>query len=193
VAKPAPPPKRTERPKKPLSPQEILAKRYGTSDMVEVATAAMRKQAYDDAIAALEATPKDHAKSALVPLLLLDASLGAGDLRKARSAASDYKGRDAYFDLLRGELSRRRGDFGEALRYYGEAVLKPSAIRDPRQVRGEALLYTARVRTELHKASPSNDTRLQALNAWMAVKRQYSSEPSHAYFKEANATMATIR
>jgi hypothetical protein len=101
--------------------------------------------------------------------------------------------RDGALDIVRGRLAQGEGNADRALELFQSAMIKPSVVTDLKPVRSDALYCTARIRTDQHKAAPSAETRLQALNAWLALKKHHASEPGSARFREANAAMAEIQ
>ncbi len=66
-------------------------------------------------------------------------------------------------------------------------------VKNSRSVRKDALYYTALIYDKYYRNSPSATTRLQALNAWNNVKKNYMGTPNNPRFKTANEKLSTIR
>ncbi|MBD3244246.1 MAG: hypothetical protein GF331_26880 [Chitinivibrionales bacterium] len=194
LSTPAATPKRTAGPRPKQSPLERLRSEYGTTDYIEIGTQALQQKAYADAILAFEQVKPGDKAYTKASVYLLESYVLAGKLAEARGLVRKRRGiKDAQFDLLAGELARKAGDTATALERYQSAMLKPSRVRPVSAVRSDALCYTARIHTAQYHGDPSSDNRIQALNAWFALKRHHVEDQSHPRFKEANRTMAGIR
>lgn len=195
-ASPGPAARKTAHPsrsRRPPSPTARLARTYGTSDMYEAGHKALAAGKYADATLALKSVPAKHPKSQTAAVLLCQAYLAQGKTAEARKVADTQTAtKDAQLDLLRGELARRAGDTDRALDYYQEALLKPSATRPVNAVRSDALTFTARILTARHESAPNAQSRVEALTAWLAVKRLHENSKEHPHFVEANKTMAAF-
>lgn len=191
---PTAPAKPSTKPQPEQSPVERLLSAYGTSDFVDIGARALEKKAYSDAILALEQVDKGHRDYTRASVYLLETYVQAGRVNEARTLVRERRGvKDAQFDLLAGELARKGGDADGALERYQAAMLKPSVVRPVSNVRSDALCYIARIRTAQYRADSTPENRIQALNAWFALKRHHVNDQSHPRFKEANTTMAGIR
>jgi serine/threonine protein kinase len=170
-----------------------LLKKYASDNVGQAAQKALSRGAYDDAVAALQRAPRGAIPQALAATMLLEAYVGAGRLDDAQRLAATITADDAQVELLRGLLAQQRSEPSAALEYYQKALLKPSAVRNVSDIRSDALLYSARLRSDAYRANGTPDNRLQALNAWAALKRHHTADRSHPRFREANVEMARIR
>lgn len=168
-------------------------KKYASDDAAQAARQALARGAYDDAVAALQSAPRGSVSQPIAAAMFLEAYIGTGRLDDAQRLATTITADDAQVELLRGLLAQRRSQSGAALEYYQKALLRPSTVRKVSDIRSDALLYSARIRSDAYRANDTPDNRLQALNAWAALKRHHAADPGHARFKEANIEMARIQ
>ena len=99
---------------------------------------------------------------------------------------------DPIADYLTRIRNAAKENYTKALNHYQKSLTGPSAIiKDPKAIRKDALYYTAWVRDKLYEGNSSPETRLQALTAWNALKKEYRDTPNHPRFKQANKKLAT--
>lgn len=165
-----------------------LQKKYKTDNLIDIGEKACKEGKFTDAIKALNAASEDSPKK---PLLLLWAYVETKNLSKARKASTSYEGKDAFAELLRGRIEVAKENYTKALNHYQKSLMRPSTIKDPKSIRNDALYYTAWVRDKLYEKNSSSETRLQALTAWNALKKEYRDTPNHPRFKQANKKLAT--
>jgi len=178
---------------KPLSALDGLRQKYGSDDPVTIGRKALAYGAGDDAIAALSEIPAGHPESDVKTMLLFEAFLMSRKMGDALLIATSENIIDAQFDYLCGLLYKVTGKNKQALEYLQTALTKPSRVRNRTEIRNDALYETAVIWSSQHRTSPSEDTRIQTLNAWNTVKRTYMSTPSHPRFKRANMELASIQ
>jgi len=170
------------------SPAEQLQKKYETNDLIEIADRACQSGRFSDAVTALKASLNDSPKKSL---LLLWAYIELNRLSEARNISRSLQISDAFLDLCKGQLESAAGNSKNALDYYQSSLVKPSIMKDRVSMRNDALYYIAVEHDKHYKASPSAETRLQALTAWNNLKKMYIATPSHPRFKLANEKLAT--
>jgi hypothetical protein len=176
-----------------ISPIDELKKKYGNDDLLVIGKNALKARDVDDAIFALENVPASHPDRITKTLLLFDVYLLSGKLVEALAIANNESIFDAQFDFLCGRLYEQTNKNKKALQCYQTALTKPSVIRGRNEIRNDALYQTAVLWTTQHRANPTADTRIQALNAWNTVKRTYMTTPAHPRFKKANSELASIQ
>lgn len=169
---------------------EEIKKKYGKEDIVELTLSAMRANDINIVPFLLSKIP-DY-ESTKKKILLLEFYLLTGRLNEAENIASESIN-DAYFEYLCGKLYERKGNLSMALTFYERSLTKPSVIKNPSEVRNDALYETANIRTIFYRSNPNPDTRLQALNAWNIVKRNYMDKPNHPRFQRANVELSNIQ
>jgi serine/threonine protein kinase len=170
-----------------------LKKTYGTSDFVEIGQNALAKNAYDDAILALENVPSGSSQHEKAFIMLIDALIQADKLRAAKEKIQSEQVNDAQYNLLAGQMYQRMGRNKDALDNFQTALTRPSKYRNIRDVRNDALYYTALAYGEFYKDDPSQDNRGLALQSWRVVKNMYSSNPDNARYKKAVNELASIK
>jgi enamine deaminase RidA (YjgF/YER057c/UK114 family) len=178
---------------RPPTAAELLHHAYGKTDLLSIARIALARGNSHDAILALELTPATNPQYALRNLLLLDQYIQANRLADATKLAGKMSVDDGQYELLIGRLADLQGQARRALDHYQSAIVKASSVRDIKDVRSDALYYTARIYTAQCEASPSAEARAQALNAWLSLKRLHAADPTSERFREANAAMASIK
>lgn len=167
-----------------------LAATYGSSVPGEIARAALSRGNAADAVTALRRNT--GTLTAQEKVLLAQALLETNDLKEAEMVVSGLPVLDGQTVLLTAAIQEKRGHPDLALSSYQQALVTPTTLGPPAEVRGLALYRTALLRETIYTQSPSAATRLQALNAWTAVKRLYESTPQHFRFKEANHKLAAF-
>ncbi len=174
-----------------LSDLDRIKQKYSIEDLLFIGKTAVKNHAYNDAIIALENLSESHPEKELKNLLLFEAYLESGRTRDALFIANSNSIVDAQYDYLWGKLNEKLGKTKEALDNYQSALTKPSIARSRNEIRFDALYNTALIWSTLYKANPTQDSRIQMLNAWNIVKRSYANNPDHPRFKKANTELAS--
>ncbi len=175
------------------SPLESLKKKYASGDFVVVGQAALAKGQFDDAILALDNVPASSPQHEKAFLLLVDAYIQADRLRAAKEKILNEEVNDAQYCLLAGEMYQHMGRNKDAIRNFQTALTKPSKYRNIRDVRNDALYFTAVAYGELYKDDPSIDNRGLAMQSWRVVKSMYGNSPDSPRFKKAVNELANIK
>jgi serine/threonine protein kinase len=175
------------------SSADRLKKSYGSSDFVEVGQRALAKNAFDDAILAFDNVPAGSPQHEKAFLLQIDALIQSDKLREAKEKIQNEQVNDAEYSLLSGEMYQKMGRNKDALENFQTALTRPSKYRNIRDVRNDALYYTALTYSEMYKDDPSNDNRGMALQSWRVVKNMYSSNPDNGRYKKAVNELASIK
>ncbi len=171
-----------------LAPIDRLKKEYNSSDFLDIAQAAIAKNAHDDALLALDNAPQNDRAF----LLLIEALVSADKLRAAKEKVQSAQINDAQYNLLAGELYQKMGRNKDALENFQTALTKPSRYRNIREVRNDALYYTAVAYSEIYKDDPTPDNRGLALQSWRVVKNMYSNAPDNNRYKKAVSELSSI-
>jgi serine/threonine protein kinase len=175
------------------SPLDKIKKTYGASDLVEIGQSALSKNAFDDAIMALENVPAGSPQHEKAFLMLVDAMIQSDKLRAAKEKILNEQINDAQYSLLSGEMYQKMGRNKDALENFQTALTRPSRYRNIRDVRNDALYFTALTYSELYKDDPSSDNRGMALQSWRVVKNMYSSNPDNGRYQKAVRELASIK
>lgn len=175
-----------------LSPVDILKKKYKNPDMFVIASNAIQKKAFYDAILALENLPDHHPQRNNAKIMLLESYLETNRLKRASSLVKEVKSHDAQFHYLCGILFEKQGNSTDALGCYQQALIRPGRVRETQKIRRDALYNIAVLRSGLHRKNPTENTRVQAINAWIVVKRTYSAAPDHFRLKKADDELAAL-
>jgi serine/threonine protein kinase len=175
------------------SPADRLRKTYGSSDFMVIGQTALQRGALDDAIAALENVPSSSPQHDKAFILLLEAYIQADRLRTAKELSLKEQPNDAQYCLLCGEMYQKMGRNKDALEYLQSAITKPSKFRNVRDVRNDALYYTAVTYSEMYKDDPSPDNRGLTLQSWFVVKNMYANNPNNQRYKKAVSELASIK
>jgi serine/threonine protein kinase len=187
-----PPTQPTTQPTSNESPVDLLIRKYGESDLVEVADAASRNSAWNDVITAIENIPPDSPKKTKGNVLLTLAYVEQGKAAKASQVLESFTSDDAFYVLLEGRVAFLQGKDKRALDKFDEALTRPSNFRNTQLVRNDALYYTAVTFDNRYNATLSPEARQQAMMAWNTLKRVYISQPDHPRFKLANQKLASF-
>jgi len=179
---PRPTPQKTE--------EERFLESYNTSNMETAFDRAYLKKNWKDVQYAAE---KAENLSARQKMFLAESYLVTDNLAQAEKLLERIDTDDGYAAILNARLYQQQNKLKLALDKFQEAMLRPSQHASSKQIRGDALYYTARIRSEHYQQSPSTQTRMQALTAWNVVKRYYSSDTNSERFIEANREMASIQ
>ncbi|MGE5670910.1 MAG: serine/threonine-protein kinase [Fibrobacterota bacterium] len=174
------------------SPVDALIRKYGESDLVEVAEAASRNGVWNDVITAIENMPPDSPKKTKGNILLVFAYVEQGKAAKASQVLGSFTSDDAFYVLLEGRIAFIQGKDKRALDKFDEALTRPSNFRNTLQVRNDALYFTAVTYDNRYNATLSPEARQQAMMAWNTLKRVYISQPDHPRFKLANQKLASF-
>jgi hypothetical protein len=170
-----------------------LKNSYGSSDFVEIGQRALAKSAFDDAILALENVPSSSPQHEKAFLMLIDAFVQSDNLRAAKEKIQSEQINDGEYSLLSGEMFQKMGRNKDALQNFQTALTRPCKYRNVRDVRNDALYYTALTYSEMYKDDPSSDNRAMALQSWRVVKNMYSSNPDSGRYKKAVNELASIK
>jgi serine/threonine protein kinase len=170
-----------------------LKKSYGSSDFVEIGQRALAKSSYDDAILALDNVPSGSPQHEKAFLLLIDALIQSDKLRAAKEKIQSEQVNDAEYSLLTGEMYQKMGRTKDALENFQTALTRPSKYRNIRDVRNDALYYTALTYSEMYKDDPSSDNRGMVMQSWRVVKNMYSSSPDNGRYRKAVNELASIK
>jgi serine/threonine protein kinase len=170
-----------------------LKKTYGSADFSEIGQKALAKNALDDAILAFDNVPSNSPQHEKAFIMQIEALIQADKLRTAKEKILNEQVNDAQYNLLAGELYQRMGRNKEAIENFQAALTKPSKFRNIRDVRNDALYYTALSYSEIYKDDPSNDSRGLALQSWRVVKNMYANAPDNARFKKAVTELSSIK
>jgi|WetSurMetagenome_2_1015567.scaffolds.fasta_scaffold00055_44 serine/threonine protein kinase len=175
------------------SSPEALKKKYRSDDPVAAGQAALSQGSFEDAVAILESVPASSPQHAKALLLEIDALIQSDKLRAAKEKLLNNRVDDAEYYLLSGEMYQRMGRNKDAIDNLQTALTKPSAFRNVRDVRNDALYFTAVAYGELYKDEPSQDNRGLALQSWRVVKNMYAASPGSGRFKRAVDELANIK
>lgn len=174
------------------SPVDMLIRKYGESDLVEIADAASRNSAWNDVVTAIENLSPDSPKRTKGNVLLTLAYIEQGKAAKAAQYLESFTSDDAFYVLLEGRIAFIQGKDKRALDKFDEALTRPSNFRNTQLVRNDALYYTAVTYDNRYNATLSPEARQQAMMAWNTLKRVYISQPDHPRFKLANQKLASF-
>lgn len=174
------------------SPDRLI-KSYGSSDFIEIGQRALAKNAFDDAIKSLENVPPNSPQHEKAFLMLIDAFVQSDNLRAAKEKIQSEQVNDGEYSLLSGEMYQKMGRNKDALANFQTALTRPSKYRNVRDVRNDALYYTALTYSEMYKDDPSSDNRAMALQSWRVVKNMYASSPDNGRYKKAVNELASIK
>lgn len=180
-------------PSQAASPLESLKQKYHSDDPLAIGQSALAQGAYDDAVAALESVPVSSSQHPKALLLQADALIQSDKLRAAKEKLLNNRIDDAEYFMLCGEMYQRMGRNKDAIDNLQTALTKPSGYRNVRDVRNDALYYTAVAYGELYKDDPSADNRGLALQSWRVVKSMYASATGNARYKRAVTELAAIK
>jgi serine/threonine protein kinase len=175
------------------SSTDRLKKSYGTSDFVEIGQRALAKNEFDDAVLSLENVPSGSPQHEKAFLMLIDALIQSDKLHAAKEKIQSEQVNDGEYSLLSGEMYQKMGRNKDALENFQTALTRPSKYRNIRDVRNDALYYTALTYSEMYKDDPSNDNRGMALQSWRVVKNMYSSNPDNGRYRKAVNELASIK
>jgi serine/threonine protein kinase len=170
-----------------------LKKEYGSSDPVEIGQRAIAKSAFDDAVAALETVASGSPQHEKAFLMLIDALIQSDKLHAAKEKVQNEQVNDGEYSLLAGEMYQKMGRNKDALENFQTALTRPSKYRNIRDVRNDALYFTALTYSEMYKDDPSADNRGMALQSWRVVKNMYSSNPDNGRYRKAVNELASIK
>jgi serine/threonine protein kinase len=174
-----------------LTALDVLKQKYKSDDVVVIGEAACNAAEFTEAIAALEQMSPSHAQSARGSVLLLWALVETSNLTKAIALEQQIGGSsDAFFLILRGRLAKARGKGEDALELFQQALIHPSKLRSARDMRSDALYYSAQLYDERYTSNPTDEKRLQAVMGWNSLKQLYSAQPRHPRFVLANKKLA---
>jgi predicted negative regulator of RcsB-dependent stress response len=177
----------------PAGSLDKLRKKYGSSDAVDIGQKALAKNAFDDAITALESIPASSPQHEKALLLLVDAYIQADKLRNAKEKILNEQVNDAQYCLLAGEMYQRMGRNKDAIENFQTALTKPSKYRSNNDVRKDALYFTAISCSEMYKDDPSTDNRGMVMQSWRVVKNMYNNAPDSPRFKKAVNELGNIK
>jgi serine/threonine protein kinase len=175
------------------SPLESLKKKYHADDPLAIGQAALAQGAYDDAMAAIETVPASSPQHPKALLLQIDALIQSDKLRAAKEKLLNNRIDDAEYFMLCGEMYQRMGRNKDALDNLQTALTKPSAYRNVRDVRNDALYFTAVAYSEIYKDEQTADNRGLALQSWRVVKNMYGSAQGNVRYKRAVTELANIK
>lgn len=175
------------------SPLESLKKKYHSEDYLAIGQSALAQGAYDDAILALEDVPENAPQHEKAFLMLVDALIQTDKLRAAKEKLLNTAMEDAQYCLLTGEMYQKMGRNKDAIQNFQTALTKPSKYRNIRDVRNDALYFTAVAYGEMYKDDPSADNRGMAMQSWRVVKSMYSSNPDNSRYRKAVSELANIK
>ncbi|HUI92570.1 MAG TPA: protein kinase [Chitinivibrionales bacterium] len=170
-----------------------LKKKYGASDPLEIGQKAMSKNAFGDAVDALEKVPASSPQHEKAFLMLVDAYIQSDNLRVAKEKLLNQQINDAEYSLLTGEMYQRMGRDKDAIDNFQAALTKPSNYRNIRDVRNDALYFTAVAYSEMYKDDPSADNRGMVMQSWRVVKNMYNNAPNSPRFKKAVDELSNIK
>ncbi|MDG5814738.1 protein kinase [Chitinispirillales bacterium ANBcel5] len=186
---PTPPPPSPPPPPR-VSPLDQLKEKYNNDDLVAVGIAAAQSYQFQDAIKALEAVNENNPGFQNGQIYLAMAYVETNQLAKASAVLNRVTSRDGFVALLRGRVAYNQGKDREAISILGQALTSPSSIIGAREIRSDALYYTALARERIHKNNPSGESRRNAMAAWNSVKQFYPSD--HARFRTANERLSGL-
>jgi serine/threonine protein kinase len=170
-----------------------LKKTYNSTDFAEIGQRALMKNALDDAILAFDNVPSNSPQHEKSFIMQIEALIQADKLRTAKEKILNEQVNDAQYNLLAGELYQRMGRNKEAIENFQAALTKPSKFRNIRDVRNDALYYTALSYSEIYKDDPTTDNRGLALQSWRVVKNMYANAPDNARFKKSVTELSSIK
>jgi serine/threonine protein kinase len=176
-----------------VSSLDRLKKTYGSADFAEIGQRALMKNALDDAILAFDNVPPNSPQHEKSFIMQIEALIQADKLRAAKEKILNEQVNDAQYNLLAGELYQRMGRNKDAIENFQAALTKPSKFRNIRDVRNDALYFTALSYSEIYKDDPTSDNRGLALQSWRVVKNMYANAPDNARFKKSVTELSSIK
>jgi serine/threonine protein kinase len=175
-----------------LSPVEVLGKKYDKVDIVEIAEAASKAGNWNDVITAVSNMPEDAPQKLKGRMLLAWAYVEQGNGDQADQILGSISSDDAFYVLLQGRIAYMQGKDKLALNKYEISLTRPSNVRDIQLVRNDALYYAAIAYDDRYHTTRTPEARQQAMLAWNALKRVYTSRPDHSRFLLANEKLSSF-
>jgi serine/threonine protein kinase len=174
------------------SPIEELMKKYGTTDVVDIADAASKESDWNTVIAAIKNMPPESPKKVKGKLLLTLAYIEQGKATNATQILESFSSEDAFYVFLEGRIALTQGQDKRALNKFEEAMTRPGSVRNTQQIRNDALYYAAITYDNRFNTTRTPEARQQAMIAWNALKKAYLSLPEHFRFKLANEKLSSF-
>lgn len=171
---------------------DTLIRKYGETDLVDIADAAARNNAWVDVITAIENMPPDSPKMTKGNLLLTLAYVEQGKATKASQVLESFTSDDAFYVLLEGRIAFIQGRDKRALDKFDQVLTRQSNFRNTQLVRNDALYYTAITYDNRYNATLSPESRQQAIKALNTLKNVYISQPDNPRFKLAKQKLASF-
>ncbi len=172
------------------SPLEDLTKKYGITNLIDIADVAAKNSDWKSVITAVTNISSDEPRQNKGLLLLTLAYVEQRKITQAAQILSSFTSDDAFHPLLEGRIALIQGEEKLALKKFEEAMTRPGSVRSTQQIRCDALFYAAIIHDDRYNSTRSPESREQSLIAWNALKKAYISNPEHPRFKLANQKLS---
>ncbi|HEX2956708.1 MAG TPA: serine/threonine-protein kinase [Chitinispirillaceae bacterium] len=172
------------------SPVDDLVKKYGITNLVDIADVAAKNGDWKSVITAVTNISSDEPQQEKALLLLALTYVEQRKISQAAQILSSFTSNDAFYTLLEGRIASIQNEEKLALKKFEEAMTRPGVVRSTQLIRSDALFYAAIIYDDRYNSTRSPESREQSLIAWNALKKAYISNPDHPRFKLANQKLS---
>ena len=188
----SPPPSDQGNAEKKLSLIEKLRRQLRTNDVMTMFCKEVEAGHFSNALELYASLPSDDASSKKVKIYRLRALLGQGRADEVKNTLLSNDVYDGEFYLEKSRYFYGIKDVMKAEEYVKRASVTPSQYLDQRAYR-ELLLYSkALCASALYDATPTAQTKKDAVESWVEVKSLFRTNPDHKYFQKADAEIRRI-
>lgn len=166
-----------------------LQKQYGSDDPLAIASAAIGKKQYDDALRALSGLPENNAKKTV---LLLEIYQRTGKFAEAKQMIEQSVVNAAEFDLMAGKIFMEMGNYAKAVRYFNQAQEKPCIMSVRRELVRDAVYCGALASENIYKEDKSAENLDAAKSAWYNVKKALSQNTDDGRYTKAVEALSRL-
>ena len=117
--------------------------------------------------------------------MLVDAYSETGNLQNAQTIIRNNPIDDAEFNFVQGKVLLKTGNYRDAVEMFQEAISSKSVLRNPEEIRKDALYYTAVAYKQVLVNNPSNDNKEICKKSWAVVKNLYQNNPNDKRYEKA--------
>jgi serine/threonine protein kinase len=147
--------------------------------------AAYNKNNYAIAISYLEKVQQNDKRFTEVEIMLIDAYSETDNLKNAQTIIRNNPIDDAEFNFVQGKVLLKTGNYRDAVEMFQEAISSKSVLRNPEEIRKDALYYTAVAYKQVLVNNPSNDNKEICKKSWAVVKNLYQNNPNDKRYEKA--------
>jgi serine/threonine protein kinase len=177
---------------KPQASQQPSRRVYLAQEAATAASNALRAGRPGDALAVLGALAPGIALTTELKMIQFHALAKMGNDRAYSNYLLSQDINDGEFCIAKALYFCTAGETGKARLFYDRSMKMPAEFADAAQMEESRMYCKALIASALFSASPSDETKKEAMDSWYDIKLHFRQLPSHPWYQKADAEIHRI-